>query len=131
MNNNQDIYNFLKSNGFKQVKEEISKYFGDYYVTFVYYDIELRFCSSKSFETIEIRYIEEKATWYDLALIKALLFDKEILSNIFTMEEQIDFLKKEFNQIMELFNKLNYQTSKKKLDKLGQERIKQLFPKMT
>ncbi|SKB90449.1 hypothetical protein [Macellibacteroides fermentans] len=47
------------------------------------------------------------------------------------MEEQIDFLKKEFNQIMELFNKLNYQTSKKKLDKLGQERIKQLFPKMT
>lgn len=64
-------------------------------------------------------------------MIKALLFDKEILSNIFTMEEQIDFLKKEFNQIMELFNKLNYQTSKKKLDKLGQERIKQLFPKMT
>ncbi len=46
-------------------------------------------------------------------------------------DDSIDFLKKEFNQIMELFNKRNYQNSKKKLDKLGQERIKQLFPKMT
>ncbi len=127
MKSNEDIYSFLKSNGFRIIEQDTSEYFGDYYDTFKNGDIELRFSNSKSFETVDVRN-NEKGDWYDLALVKALLHNEEKLNNVTTIEEHNEFLKKELNRINSLFSKKNYATTKKKLDEFGNERAKKMFP---
>ena len=129
MRSTENIYSFLKSNGFRLIAQDTSEYFGDYYDTFANGDIELRFSSSKSFETVDVRNIE-KGEWYDLALVKALLHNEEKLNNVTTIEKHNDFLKEELDRINDLFSKRNYAITKKKLDEFGNERAKQMFPGM-
>jgi hypothetical protein len=130
MKNKENTYSFLKSNGFKLIEQDTSEYFGDYYDTFANDAFELRFSSSKSFETVDIRSIGEKGNWYDLSLVKALLHNEEKLNNVTTIEEHNDFLKKELDRISDLFSKRNYPTTKRKLEELGNKRAKQMFPRM-
>ncbi|HEY8937498.1 MAG TPA: hypothetical protein VIM65_19870 [Cyclobacteriaceae bacterium] len=130
MRTDENIYGFLESNDFKLIEQNTSKYFGDHYDTFVNSNIEIRFSSSKSFETVDVR-SKEKDKWYDLALVKALLHSEEKLNNVTTIEAHNDFLKKELNRINDLFSRGNYATTKKKLDELGNKRAKQMFPGMT
>nr|WP_068886952.1 hypothetical protein [Pedobacter panaciterrae] len=126
MTNKEEIYNFLKLNDFKLVKQNTSKYFGDYYDTFADDDFKLRFSSSKSFENVDICNNEDK-DWYDLALVKALLYNEIKLNEITDTETYNIFLMKELNHIRELFSKRNYPITKMKLSELGNERAKQIF----
>jgi len=128
MKNKDELYDILRSSGFKLIEQDTSKYFGDYYDTFANDAFELRFSSSKSFEEVDIRSREEKENWYDLALVKALLYNEEKLSIATAIEEHNKFLKKELHRIGILFSKKNYSATKKKLDELGNERAKQMFP---
>src|SRR6218665_1524950 len=110
MKNKDELYDILRSSGFKLIEQDTSKYFGDYYDTFANDAFELRFSSSKSFEEVDIRSNEEK------------------LSIATAIEEHNKFLKKELHRIGILFSKKNYSATKKKLDELGNERAKQMFP---
>lgn len=128
MESKTKIHDFLKSKGFKLIEQNTSEYFGDYYDTFSNNNFELRFSSSKSFETVDICCIDEKGKWYDLALVKALLYKEENLNKVTTIEKHKDFLKKELDSISELFSNGNYLTTKSKLEELGDKRAKQMFP---
>jgi len=128
MKNNENIYSFLKSNGFKLTQKDTSAFFGDYYDIFTNDRFQLRFSSSKSFETADIRSNLSNENWYDLALVEALMYDKKNLNNITTIEEHRDFLQKELTNITELFNDRNYLVTKKRLEELGNEQAKQMFP---
>ena len=128
MNNNEDIYNFLKANGYKLIDEGISEYFGDYYNTFTNATLEIRVSCSKSFEMVDIRSCKPNEDWYDLALVKALLYNETNLNYITTIEEHKEYLKKELASIEKLFNSKNYITTREKLKKLGIKRAKQMFP---
>ncbi|MBQ20021.1 MAG: hypothetical protein CMD31_04640 [Flavobacteriales bacterium] len=128
MNNNEIIYSFLRSNGFRLVDKDISMSFGDYYDILTNDSFELRFSSSKSFETVDIRSSQLNENWYDLALVKALLYNEKKLNNITTIEEHGIFLRRELVNIVELFDGKNYLITKKKLEELGNERVKQMFP---
>lgn len=128
MKNNEKIYSFLKSNGFELIQKDTSAFFGDYYDIFSNDFFQLMFSSSKSFETVDIRSSKPNENWYDLALVKALLYDEKGLTNVTTIEEHKDFLQKELTNIAELFNDRNYLTTKKRLEELGNERAEQMFP---
>ncbi|MDD3919499.1 MAG: hypothetical protein PHX52_02845 [Candidatus Pacebacteria bacterium] len=128
MNNNEKTYSFLKSNGFELIEKDTSAFFGDYYDTFTNDSFQLRFSSSKSFETVDIRSSNPNDNWYDLALVKALLYDEKNLTKATTIEEHKDFLQEELANIADLFNDRNYLTTKKRLEELGNERAEQMFP---
>ena len=128
MENNEKIYSFLKSNGFELIQKDTSAFFGDYYDIFSNDFFQLMFSSSKSFETVDIRSSKPNENWYDLALVKALLYDEKGLTNVTTIEEHRDFLQKELTNIAELFNDRNYLTTKKRLEELGNERAEHMFP---
>lgn len=130
MENKLEIYDFLKSNGFKLTEHKSSNFFGDYYNTFSNNVFQLRFNSSKSIETIEIRSIGKKEGWYDVALVKALLNNEVNLNKVTTIKEYSEFMKNELDRIIELFNRGNYPVTKKKLNELGNKRAKQMFPGM-
>ena len=127
-NNNEKIYSFLKSNGFELIQIDTSSFFGDYYDIFINDSFQLRFSSSKSFETVDIRSSRPNENWCDLALVKALLYDEKGLAKVTTIEEHRDFLQKELANITDLFNDRNYLTTKKRLEELGNERAEQMFP---
>lgn len=126
--NNEKIYSFLKSNGFELIQKDTSSFFGDYYDIFTNDSYQLRLSSSKSFETVDIRSSNPNDNWYDLALVKALLYDEKNLTKATTIEEHKDFLQEEFANIADLFNDRNYLITKKRLEELGNERAEQMFP---
>ena len=130
MDNKKKILRFLKSNGFELIEKDTSAFFGDYYDTFSNGIYQLRFSSSKSFETVDIRSNQPNESWYDLALVKALLYDKKNLNNVTTVEEHKDFLQKELTNITDLFGDRNYPATKMRLEELGTERAEQMFPGM-
>ena len=130
MNNYEKTYSFLKSNGFELIQKDTSAFFGDHYDIFSNGSFQLRFCSSKSFETVDICSNLPNEDWYDLALVKALLYDKKNLNNVTTIEEYMGFLQKELTNIAELFSDKNYQATKRRLEEFGNERAKQMFPGM-
>lgn len=80
MKNNEKTYSFLKSNGFELIQKDTLAFLGDYYYTFSNGSFQLRFSSFKSFETVDVRSNLPNENWYDLALVKALLYDKKILT---------------------------------------------------
>ncbi|ANH82637.1 hypothetical protein A8C56_18135 [Niabella ginsenosidivorans] len=130
MDNNEKIYSFLKSNGFELIEKDTSAFFGDYYDTFSNGFFQLRFSSSKSFETVDIRSNQPNESWYDLALVKALLYDEKNLNNVTFIEEHRSFLQKKLTNIAELFSDVDYPATKKRLEELGNERAEQMFPGM-
>lgn len=130
MENNENIYSFLKSSGFELKKEDTSAFFGDYYDVFTNGSFQLRFSCSKSFETVDIRSNLPNESWYDLALVKALLHNEKNLNYVTTIETHKEFIHKELSNIVELFNDKNYLTTKMRLDELGNERAEQMFPRI-
>ncbi|AZS28951.1 hypothetical protein [Butyricimonas faecalis] len=128
MENDEKIYDTLMSNGFKLIAKDVSAFFGDCYDVFSNGIFQLRFSVSKSFKSIDIRNNHLDEDWYDLALVKALLYDEKNLNHVTTIEEYKDFLQNELIDIVKLFADKNYLTTKKRLEELGNERAKQMFP---
>lgn len=130
MKNDEKTYSFLKSNGFELIQKDTSEFFGDYYDIFANDFFQLKFSSSKSFATVDVRHNQPNENWYDLALVKALLYNEKNLNHVTTIEEHSSFLQEELTNIAELFNERNYPTTKRKIEELGDERAKQMFPEI-
>lgn len=128
MKNNERIYAFLRARGFELIEKDTSAFFGDYYDIFTNDSFQLRFGSSKSFETVDIRSNQPNESWYDMGLVKALLYNERRLNKVTGIEVSINFLQKNLDSISELFNNKNYHDTKKSLEELGNERAKQMFP---
>lgn len=127
-----ETYRFLKSNGFGLAEQSTSEYFGDYIDVFSSSDFELIFSSSKSVDTVDLRDRKEKedGNIYDLALVKALLYNEQALDKPTTIEEHCKFLQSELDNIRNLFRKSNYPATKRKLENLRNMRANQMFPGM-
>src|SRR5687767_10986003 len=125
---NSDVFDFLLSRKFILVEQEDSKNFGDYYKTFSNGIVQFRFSSSKSSESIDITSLEFNDKWYDLALLKALIYMEEDLNVITTREDYSNILLNEFDRLAQLFDSKNVKSTKLKLDDLGIKRAKQMFP---
>jgi len=120
-------YDFLKSKNFELTQKEMSEFFGDYYDIFSNTSLQLRFSSSRSYQTIDIRCNKPGENWFDLALVKALLYNEKILDKVTVIEEYCNFLQKEIYHILKLFEHEKYPIVKKRLEELEIERVKQMF----
>ncbi|MEO9051036.1 MAG: hypothetical protein ABI280_04530, partial [Ginsengibacter sp.] len=96
------IFTLLRAIGFELIEKDTSAFFGDYSDIFTNDSFQLRFCSSKSFETIDIRSNHPNESWYDLTLVKALLYDEKRLNIVATIEDYEIFLQNELTNIAEL-----------------------------
>lgn len=124
----QQLDDFLKKNNFRIIHKDVSDYFGDYYKLYSNDFFDLRFVADKSFTSIDIKSVLSLEDWYDLSLIKALIYDEKVFNQISEVEETISFLKNEMTSIKKLFDKSNYPITKEKLEDLGNKRAKQMFP---
>ncbi|HEX8039454.1 MAG TPA: hypothetical protein VF490_09885 [Chryseosolibacter sp.] len=100
--------------------------FGDYYTIYFSPEIEIRLGRSRSVEMMDIRSITEMI-WFDLALVKALLYNEGKLNEPSNIKELHLFLIKEIDRIKELFNHQNYFSTKEKLSKLERARVNLMF----
>lgn len=128
MENREDINIFLESNAFKLIDRNESESFGDCFYTYANDLIKLRFVSDKSFKSIDITNNNDNKNWYDLALLKALIYQEQNLNLVTSIEELIIFLNKEINYINQLFDKDNLRKTNNALEKLRNIRMKQMFP---
>ncbi len=124
----EEIFGFLKHDGFKLIDEKSSEYFKDYYIVFSDAIIQVRFTSSKSIETIDVCSSFDNENWYDLALIKAMLLKEKILNKSITIEEYRGFLFHELVRIKELFSDTKYAETREEIRKLEEVRMQQMFP---
>ena len=75
-------------------------------------------------------HISEKDNWFDMALVKALLYNEDLLNRKTSFSEHLEFIRNDFNNIILLFNKDNYSFTKEKLKILENRRIRQMFPEI-
>jgi hypothetical protein len=122
------INDFFVPIGFKLIESNTSEYFGNFYDTYLYENdnIYFRLVADRSILSIDVS--NDNLNWYDLALIKALLYDEKKLNIVTPIEEQRDFLQTDFINIATLFNNKNYSITIKELEELKNERVKQIFP---
>lgn len=120
---------FLISKGFTLIRQESSEYFGNNFKTYSNGHFNVRLVSSKSIASIEIGRALDINQWYDLALVRALLYNEKRLNKVTTIEEYSDFLQKELASITEYFSNANFPDTKRRLEELENERVKQMFPR--
>lgn len=123
-----DMKKILISRGFQLIEQETSEYFGDYFYTYSNGTFNIRLVSDRSIESIDISNTIHKNQWYDLALVKSLLYDGKKLNNVTTIEEHRCFLEEKLTDIAELFSDRNYPSTKKRLEELRNGRAEQMFP---
>ena len=125
----KDLYIFLESKKFHLIESGKSDSFGDYCYVFANDVITLRFIKDKSMKAIDVQsIITNNNLWYDLALVKILLYDDTPLNDTMTNEQYNEFLKNEIDNIIALFDIPNCLLIEKKLEILSNERAKQMFP---
>jgi len=128
---NESIYNFLKSESFIHEDKRESGSFGDYYDLFTKGIVKLRFSSSKGRETVDIGCTIDDDNWYDLALVKALLFRELNLNVEIAIDEYERFIRENISSILQIFACESYSRTRKMLDELENLRIRQMFPDIT
>jgi len=117
---------FFLTDGFSLVASDTSEYFGDCYDIYKKRNTYIRVAKDKSAIFVDVS--NDGENWYDLDLIKVLLHKETNLIHTSTIEEHLDFLKKQTDNIVELFDDENYSTTKIKLEHLANERAKRMFP---
>jgi hypothetical protein len=124
-----NLFDYLKKEGFIIVEKNISNSFGDYYFVFSRNDIELRLIKDRSQMAVDVRnVIEQKENWFDISLVKALITnDTTQLNYPWTIEQYMDFLINNMSELLILFNTENYMSTGDSLNKIMDERTKQIF----
>jgi len=120
---------FLKAHGFLLVKNEVSDSFGDYYTVFSNGVIKLRFIKDKSTKAVDVgSALCNNEVWYDLSLVKNMLYCDDQLNVALTFEQYQEFLVANIDRLNSLFNYDSYKTTIEKLEELQNQRAKQMFP---
>jgi len=91
--------------------------------------VSFRFVKDRSIMSIDVKCdLEKSEIWYDLALIKNLLYNETQLDIALSFEQYCEFLKSEIDNITNLFNFNDNSNTQKKLKNLLEKRAKQMFP---
>ena len=121
---------FLKSKGYDLELSEVSRYFGDYFQQFSSPIIKVRLSNSKSSEMLDVSGAGEPNNWFDVALVKALIEMETELNKKSDISLLITFLVQNLETVEALFDSENYSSTKKKLEKIEQKRVSQMFPNL-
>lgn len=119
---------FLKKNGFHLINKSNSiNDFGNHSAIFSNDKIEIRFVQDRSINYIDIKNIHSEK-WYDLPLIIT-LSNNDNITEVISVENQVDFLIKHLQDIILLFDK-NQEVTINKLEKLLNNRVEKMFPSL-
>lgn len=122
-------YSYLVSIGFDVSEQMTSEFFGDFYDVLVSSNYELIFSSSKSFKSLNIRKTGDEGEGFDFALVRALILNECCLNKQMSIEALELFLKENFEKVNNLFVDDNYRNTRTNLERLENERARQMFPK--
>jgi hypothetical protein len=130
MDASEKLYQFLIEDfGFIKAKEKYyPELFGDFIITLSSPEFLLKYRCDRSFLSVEISYTSINPTWFDLALVKALIYETNDLNKITLIDELNFFLRNDYNKIASLFNNKNYASTHMHLRALQDKRFKDAFP---
>jgi hypothetical protein len=123
-------YDLLLSKGFRRIENHSSQFFGDYFDIYSNGGISIRIVSSQSLITVDVASNLDLNSWFDLALIIALIQNEQDLTKVITVNQFNVFLEKYLLKICDFFNSQNFNTTIKKIELLEKKRVKQMFPNM-
>jgi hypothetical protein len=123
-------YDLLLSKGFRRIENHSSQFFGDYFYIYSNGGISIRIVSSQSLITVDVASNLDLNSWFDLALIIALIQNEQDLTKVITVNQFNVFLEKYLFKICDFFNSQNFNTTIKKIELLEKKRVKQMFPNM-
>jgi hypothetical protein len=142
----EDILNYDKRNqlyqflieDFNFVKDEEKfdpKAFGNFYVQLSHRNFWLTYINDRSFLTISITSHWDPNNSYDLSFISDYIYDpeninnKQAVDNYQRIETLNNFIRKDFDLIVDLFDKANYEDTKNKIDDLLKRQFCKHFQK--
>jgi len=121
-----DIHEYLLGKGFSLSEENPHP---NIYLTYQSPHFNFRFGQDPNqFVWMVISSIFESNKWYDIDIVYNLITTNIDFQKLLSYSKRLSFFKKNFGQIVELFDKQRYFTyTKKKLDSLREQRAKVLF----
>lgn len=112
--------------GFSLKDEGKSPNFGDCFVIFSNGLISFKFSRTKSFWMADIGRDGDYIRWYDLSLVRAMIFNEERLVAPITQDECLNLIEYHITKLVYLFTE-DYYNTQNNLEKLEKERVEQLF----
>ena len=79
-------------------------------------------------EMVDIRARTEPEEWFDIMIVMTFMLSESKLFEEISLYEQLEFVKANFGELAQLFDRDNYPTVKPQLRSLGFHRAKILFP---
>ncbi|MCZ4245438.1 hypothetical protein [Pedobacter punctiformis] len=128
MQNKILLKDLLIANHFELIEDINSGSFGDFYCTYSNGDVLIRMVRDRSSTSLDIGTIKDNKLWFDLGLIKALIYKENDLKKVFAIEDSINFLEQHLQLIKMLFNHEKYSSTKAALEDLENKRVAQMFP---
>jgi hypothetical protein len=126
----ENINTFLNTHNFELIEQKSSTNFGDQSKVFSDNNMCIRISTIRSVFTIDACNFEDNDNWFDLALLKALLYNEKQLNKPLNKTDYLTFLENEIDVIKKLFVLPNYSLIKLKLHELEKLRVKQMFPNL-
>jgi hypothetical protein len=138
--NRDKLYQFLIDDfGFVKLDESYSATsFGNFYIDLSSDSFLVRYVNDRSFLNVEIAPLYEPSKWYSLSFVENFIYhqedinpDEREISNAERIERLNMFLKRDFDLIVNLYNKENYKSTLEKIDALLKISFEQRFPGWT
>jgi len=115
---------FIDYLGFVKVEEKYyDQDFGNFYIRLAKDGILISYENDRWFMSVIISRNAYPTKWYSLSFVRDLIYDSEningsevVLDNAARINESNEFLKKDLDLILDLFNDQNYHDTKEKLD---------------
>lgn len=119
----------MKFLNFREVSfDEYPELFGDFEYYFENRETKIRLVRYRDIENIDFQNKSDPSTWFDFQIIYCLLEKKIDMTDSFNIELQLAYLEKNHLQILSIFNAKNYCNTKIELEKLKNDRARQMFP---
>jgi len=125
---NKILNDLLIANDFELIENVNHQSFGDFYSTYSNGNVLIRIVKDRSSISVALGMTEDKGQWFDLSLVKALIFDENVLNKTFNIDDSIYLLKQHLEIIKVLFSPEKYSATKILLENLEILRMQQMFP---
>lgn len=119
---------FFRRLGFSIIRDERSESFGNFIVEACSDGFCMMGARDKSFESIEVRALNDPNEWYILPTVMTLVLGESKLVQEIDLDEQMKFIESHKEKLAVLFSPENYGDTKRMLGDLARYRGKLLFP---
>lgn len=124
----QEINTLMSERGFNLLRKDSSDQEETIYRTYARDNIGIRIVLDEEHGAIEVRKFDDEEDWFDLAVVKALLFQEDNLLEEMSNRKYFKFLERHFDHILDLFSEEHYSYFKACLLDLYDLKYELMFP---